>query len=106
MTPPLQVLEREEYIEQAYFFRTFRERLAENMPTQLILEHVHEEVLTITRLPLAIQFLATELKHTGLLASGFARLGHYFTPFQSFCIEQAEEERRRFPIEICLLILE
>lgn len=100
------VLEREEYIEQAYFFRIFRERLEQSMPTQEILEFIHEEILTITRLPLAIQFLATELKHTGMLGSGFARLLHYFTPFQAFCVEQAEDERRRFPIEICLLILE
>ncbi|MFO0964364.1 MAG: hypothetical protein U0793_02080 [Gemmataceae bacterium] len=100
------VLDREEYIEQAYFFRTFRERLQENVPTQEILGHVHEEVLTITRLPLAIQFLATELKHTGLLGAGFAQLPHYFTTFQAYCVAQAEDERRRFPIETCLLILE
>lgn len=100
------VLEREEYIEQAYFFHIMRQRLAENVPTQEILEHAHEEVLTITRLPMAIQFLATELKHTGFLGSGFARLSHYFTPFQAFCVAQAEDDRRRFPIEICLLILE
>lgn len=100
------VLEREEYIEQAYFFRIFRERLGERLPTQEILEHIHGEILTITRLPLAIQFLATEIKHTGFLATGFARLSHYFTEFQAYCVQQAEEEKRRFPIEICLLILE
>lgn len=100
------VHEREEYIEQAYFFRIFRERLQEQLPTQEILGHIHEEILTITRLPLAIQFLATELKHTGDLSSGFNKLPHYFTAFQGFCVEQTEQERRRFPIEICLLILE
>lgn len=99
-------MDREEYIEQAYFFRILRERLAENMPTQEILSHIHEEILSTTRLPLAIQFLATELKHTGLLSSGFAKLPHYFTPFQAFVIRQTEEERTRFSIEICLLILE
>ena len=31
------MLEREEYIEQAYFFRTMRERVAENLATQDIL---------------------------------------------------------------------
>ena len=35
------VLDREEQIEQAYFFRTMRERLEENVPTQEILEHIH-----------------------------------------------------------------
>ena len=103
-TPP--VLDREEYVEQAYFFRTFRERLADNTPAQQVLEHVHEELLTTTRLPMAVQFLATELKHTGLLASGFARLTHYFTPFQAFVVNQAEDEKRRFPMLTALLVLE
>src|SRR5207249_3346693 len=100
------ILDREEYIEQAYFFRTLRERMSSNMATQEILGHVHEEILSITRLPFAIQFLATELKHTGQLSSGFARLPHYFTPFQAFVIRQSEEEKRRFALEIALLILE
>ena len=65
------ILEREEYIEQSYFFRVWRERLADNVPTQDILGRIHDEFLSRTRLPLAIQFLGTELKHTGLLASGF-----------------------------------
>jgi hypothetical protein len=100
------LLDREEYIEQAYFYRMFRERLAANMATQDILEHVHQEILSITRLPLAIQFLATELKHSGILASGFARLPHYFTAFQTFVISQAEKEGLRFNMETALLILE
>ena len=100
------VLDREEQIEQAYFFRTMRERLEENVPTQEILEHIHEEILSTTRLPMAIQFIATELKHTRQLASGFARLPHYFTPFQAFVVRQSEEEKTRFSIEIALLILE
>jgi hypothetical protein len=100
------ILDREEYIEQAYFFRTMRERLEEKVPTQVVLAQIHEEILTTTRLPLAIQFLATELKHSGQLSSGFARLQHYFTPYQSFVVQQTEEERNRFSIDIALLILE
>ncbi len=100
------VLDREEYIEQAYFFRILRERVMENMPIQDILTHIHEEILSTTNLPMAIQFLATEIKHSGLLSSGFARLPHYFTAFQSFTIQQTEDERKRFSIEIGLLILE
>src|SRR5262249_8832173 len=34
---PSAILDREEYIEQAYFFRVFRERLDENVPAQEIL---------------------------------------------------------------------
>src|SRR4029453_18784527 len=100
------VLDREEYIEQAYLFHTFRERVQENMPAQEVLERLHEEILATTRLPLAIQFLATELKHTGELASGFARLPHYFTPFQTFIAAQSEKEGLRFPITTALLVLE
>lgn len=101
------ILDREEYIEQAYFFRTLRERMfEEKIPTQQVLEHIDEEILAITRLPMAIQFISTELKHTGMLASGFARLPHYFTPFQSFVVAQAEDDRTRFSIDIALLVLE
>jgi hypothetical protein len=80
--------------------------VAANMATQEILGHIHEEILSTTRLPLAIQFLGTELKHAGLLSSGFARLPHYFTPFQGYVIEQTEQEAKRFGLETALLILE
>jgi hypothetical protein len=100
------ILDREEYIEQVYFFRTLRERVAENLATQEVLNRIHEEILATTRLPLAIQFLATELKHTGLLSTGFSRLSHYFTRFQAFIIENTEIENRRFSIETALLVLE
>ncbi len=99
-------LDREEYIEQAYFFRVLRERLQEGMATQTILDGIHEEILSTTRLPLAVQFLATELKHTGLLSSGFARLGHYFTPYQAFVVAGSEEEARRFSTDLALQVLE
>jgi hypothetical protein len=100
------ILDREEYIEQAYFFRTFRERQNSNMATQEFLDRVHEEILSTTRLPLAIQFLATELKHSGLLSSGFARLGHYFTPFQAYVIRRTEEEGARFTMDTALQVLQ
>ena len=100
------MLDREEYIEQAYFFRILRERLLENVAAQDVLQHIHEEILSTTRLPMAIQFLATELKHSGLLSSGFNKLPHYFTRFQAYAVSQTEDERKRFSIEICLLILE
>ena len=101
-TPP----DHDESVEQAFFFRTFRERLAENLPAQEILTRAHEEVLSSTRLPMAVEFLATELKHTGRLASGFARLPHYFTPFQTFVVGQAEDERQKLTMPVALLILE
>jgi hypothetical protein len=89
-------LDREEYIEQAYFFRVVRERLGENVPAQEILATIHEEILSTTKLPLAIEFLKGEILHTGRLSTGLAHLVHYFTPFQTFVISQAEEDRSRF----------
>jgi hypothetical protein len=100
------VLDREEYVEQAYFFRLLRERMAGQMAAQDVLDRLHEEILSTTRLPYAIQFLATELKHSGLLSSGFARLPHYFTPFQAFVISRTEHEALRFSVETALLVLE
>ena len=100
------ILDREEYIEQAYLFHVYRERLTQNIPGQEILERIHEEILSTTRLPYAIQFLASELKHSGLLSSGFAKLPHYFTPFQAFVIQQTEDEGKRFNIDAAMLILD
>jgi hypothetical protein len=100
------VLDREEYIEQAYFFRTFRERLEDNRAAQDVLDSVHEEILATTRLPMAVQFLGTELKHTGQLGSGFRRLTHYFTTFQAYVIGQSESESGRFTIQAACLLLE
>jgi hypothetical protein len=100
------LLERAEYIEQAYFFRVLRERMAGNMATQEVLEHIHQEILSTTRLPYAIQFLAAEVKHSGLLSTGFALLPHYFTPFQAFVVRGTEEETLRFSIDTALLVLQ
>lgn len=100
------VLEREEYIEQAYLFRTLREQMAENQAAQDVLARVADELLSSTRLPFAVQFLAAELKHTGLLAAGFAKLPHYFTAFQAFVVKQAEDEKSRFPMITAFLLLE
>src|SRR5215218_5128769 len=99
-------LEREEYIEQAYFFRALRERIAEGQATQTVLESLDQELLSTTRLPMAVQFLAGELKHSGLLSSGFARLTHYFAPFQAFVLQGTEDDRLRFSVDTGLLILE
>lgn len=100
------ILDQEEYIEQAYFFHAFRQRQREGLPSQEILGRIHEEILSTTRLPMAIQFMATELKHTGLLGSAMNRLTHYFTPFQAFVVARAEEEGLRFSMDTALGVLE
>lgn len=100
------VLEREEYIEQAYFFHTFRERLVNGLPSQDILSRIGEELLSTTRLPLAVSFLHTEIKGSGLMGPAMARIRHYFTPFQTHVIDQAEHDISRFSMEQALLVLE
>lgn len=100
------VLDREEYIEQAYLFRTVRERVADNQPAQEVFQRLADELLSTTRLPYAVQFVASELRHTGLVANGFAKLPHYFTAFQTFVVRQAEDEKSRLPMPTAFLILE
>lgn len=100
------MLDREEYIEQAYFFRTMRERLAQDTAAQELLEGIGEEVLATTRLPIAIGFLAGELQLHGKLGEGMARLSHYFTPFQAFVVQKAEEDKSRLDFRIALELLE
>jgi hypothetical protein len=99
-------LDREEYIEQAYFFRTFGERIEENLPSQEILEGVREEILATTKLPMAIDILRGELMHEGKLSRGMAHLGHYFTPFQAFVMQKAEEDKSKFDQRTALVVLE
>ena len=70
------ILDREEYIEQAYFFRVYRERLQENVPSQEILQTIQEEILATTRLPMAIDFLRTEILHSGRISDAMQRLPH------------------------------
>lgn len=100
------VLEREEYIEQAYFFHAFRERVIDGLPSQDVLSRISEELLSTTRLPLAVSFLATEIKTSGLMGPAMERIGHYFTPFQTHVVAQAEHDTSRFPMDQALLVLE
>jgi hypothetical protein len=99
------MLNREEYVEQAYFFRALGERMLLNMATQDLLVSLKEEVLSTTKLPLALDFLTSELKLRGVFASAMARLPHYFTSFQTFVVAQAEEERGRFDFQMAIEIL-
>lgn len=89
-------LEKEEYIEQRHFFEGLQTGLDDNRPMQEILKSVRDEILVTTKLPLAIDFLASELKHSGLFHPAMKRLGHYFTGFQTFIVEASEDERGKF----------
>ena len=101
--PPL---EREEYIEQAYLFRALFERLPDAVPLQELLEHLRLEILSTTKLPLAIDFMLGELKHSGQMSNAMARLGHYFHPFQTYIMTEAEAERGRFDMRVALQLLQ
>jgi len=100
------LLEREEYIEQSYLFHGLNHRLNASDPIQEVMRHLREEILTTTKLPLAIDYLLAELNHVGTMSTAMKKLGHYFTPFQTYLIEAAEDERGRFDMRRALLILE
>jgi hypothetical protein len=100
------MLEREEYVEQAYLFRALLERLPDAVPLQELLFQLKQEILSTTKLPLAIDFMLAELKHTGMMSSAMARLSHYFHPFQTYVVTEAESERGRFDIRIALQVLQ
>jgi len=100
MTLPL-----EEYIEQTFFFETFRSRIEEGYSAQEFLRAIRAELLATVQLPMAIDFLLTDMKHTGILSSAMRRIVHYFTPFQAFVIAESEREESRFDFRIALEIL-
>jgi hypothetical protein len=99
-------LPREEYVEQAYFFRTLRERIEQSVSAQDLLGTIGHEILATTRLPYAIEFMASELRLTGGFATAMAKLPHYFTPFQTFVIAEAERPDGRFDFRIACEVLQ
>lgn len=96
---------REEYVEQAHFFKAYLIRIADNLPAQEILTSIAEEVLATTNLPKAIEVMRGEIVLNGKISSGMRLLPHYFTPFQTYVMAQAEEEKSRFTINTALKIL-
>jgi len=100
------LLDREEYVEQIYFFRTLRERMQQDMSTQDLLEAIGHEILSTTSLPHAIDFMSTELRMTGGFSTAMARLPHYFTTFQTFVVAEAEDPEGRFDFRVALEVLE
>ena len=99
------MLEREEYVEQAYLFRMLSERLPENFPMQDLLEQIRHELLATTKLPMAVDFLLAELRHSGVMSSAMRRLPHYFSAYQTYVIAAAEDERGRFDMRVAIEIL-
>lgn len=104
-SPEVSPLAREEYVEQAHLFTVLGAQLRENMPAQEVLSSIREEILSTTKLPMAVDFMAAELRHLGAFSSAMARLPHYFTPFQCFVMGEAENDVRRFDLRVGLEIL-
>lgn len=100
------LLDRAEYIEQAYLFKSLQHRKSSSEPVQDMLRQLREEILSTTRLPMAIDFMLSELRHVGTMSTAMKRLPHYFTPFQTFVVGNAEDDHGRFDMQIAFLILE
>lgn len=99
------VLAREEYVEQEYLFKVLRERMHVTA-TQELLKAIRQEILATTRLPMAMEFMESSLRHTGSMADAMRNLSHYFSPFQTFLMTEAEREEGKFDYQIALQILE
>lgn len=99
------VLAREEYVEQAYLFKTLRERMHDEA-TQELLMTLRHEILATTQLPVAMEFMAAELRRVGCMSTAMRYLAHYFTPFQTYIMMEAERAEGRFDFRIGLEILE
>ena len=99
------MLDRSEYVEQAYLFDLLRQRSDERVPMQELLDQLRHELLATTKLPMAIEFMSSDLRHRGLMAGAMAKLGHYFAPFQTFLVNESESETGRFTIGLALQIL-
>lgn len=100
------ILDREEYVEQAHLFKALGERMRQNMSVQELLVSVKEEILATTRLPLALDYLAAELRLRGIFSTAMAKLSHYFTPFQTYVVAEAETDRGKFDLSVALQILQ
>lgn len=100
------LLDREEYVEQAHLFKLLHEQAGGQFPIQELLEQLYHEVLATTRLPMAMEYLLTEVKHSGLLGPAMIQLSHYFTPFQTFLIDQAESDTGRFLMNTAFKVME
>ncbi len=99
------MLNREEYVEQEFFFHAMRERMNDYATQELLRSLVHE-ILSTTRLPMAVDYMATEMFHKGKMSAAMARMPHYFTPYQTFIMAEAERDEGRFDFRVALEILE
>lgn len=102
---PYRLLDIEEYVEQAYLFKSLMERMSADEPVQELLGYLREEILATTKLPLAIDFLLTEVRQLGTMSTAMLRLAHYFTPYQSFILGNAEDDDGQMDMKTSLHLL-
>ncbi|OYP37035.1 hypothetical protein [Rhodopirellula sp. MGV] len=100
------MLDRDEYVEQAHLFELLYEQAGTRSPIQDLLEQLRHEVLATTRLPMAMEYLLTEVRHSGLLGPAMHQLSHYFTPFQTFLIDQSELDTGRFLMHTAFKVMQ
>ena len=100
------MLEREEYVEQQFLYRVLRERLPQNLPLQELLEQASHELLASTKLPLAVNYMKAELVHSGKMWEAMQRMGHYFHPYATYVMKEAESDHGRLDFLLALKILE
>ena len=100
------VLDREEYIEQAHLFELLHEQAGGHFPIQELLDQLRHEALATTRLAMAMEYMLTEVKHSGLLGPAMHQLAHYFTPFQTYLIDQSELDTGRFMMNTAFKVME
>ncbi|QGJ68735.1 Hypothetical protein PBC10988_3960 [Planctomycetales bacterium 10988] len=99
------MLPQEEYIEQAYTFQTLADRLSLNLPVQELMTDLKQELLSSSKLLIALDFLIGELKFHGRMAPAMTRLSHYFAPFQTFIIECSEMDLPPIEFSLALSVL-
>ncbi len=99
------MLPREEYVEQAYFFRILLDRIGQSIPLQDLMAQTKYELLATTKLPMAIDLMLGELKHHGQMSTGMRMLTHYFQAFQTFLMAEAELDHGKFDYRTALQIL-
>jgi hypothetical protein len=66
---------------------------------------IRHELLATTKLPMALDYMLAELRHSGAMSRAMYRLPHYFTAYQTYIIAAAEEERGRFDPQVAIDIL-
>ena len=100
------MLDREEYIEQSHLFRALSERIAGGVAAQEALVSIGQEVLATSKLPMAIDYLVGNSSSSAPSRRRWPGCTTISAAFQTFVMQQAEQEGGRFDLRTGLAILE